>query len=169
MVFGTGQVANALGMLPQALGNLSRELMPAKPLNQHYRYSPDEVLWLACYRHARAVGLEAWPAKVFVGGQAMLFMLRGLLASAAPDPAEAVNRLRNIPLLYGARYCFAEAGDVLLGGALLIEAQRLSSELAEPRIAADGEGFVRPTVFLTPLAPPLNILDRVIRENSNAA
>jgi len=171
MTFGTGKVANALGMLPQALGNLCRELMPAKPLNKHYRYSPDEVLWLACYRYARATGLEAFPAKVLIGGQAMLLMLRALLASAAPDPAEAVNRLRNVPILYGTRYCLAEAGDEteVVGEPLLIEVQRLLSKLAEPRIAADGAGFARPTVFLTPLAPPLNILDRVIRENSNAA
>jgi len=169
MNFAAGAVSRALRMTHQSLGHLVRELMPDKPSHKHYRFSPGEVLWLAALRNARAAGLESWPARVFIGGQAMLFKLRELLASAAPDPAEAVNRLRNVPFLYGARYCFAEAGDELLGEALLIEAPHLSSKLAKPRIAADGEGFARPTVFLTPLQPPLDILDRVIRENGNAA
>jgi len=171
MTFGTGQVGKALGMQPQALGNLVRDLIPARPPNQHYRYRPDEVLWLAAYRHARAAGLEAWPAKAFIGSPAMHAMLRALLASAAPDAAEAVARLRNVPVMYGARFAFAEAGHEteLVGEPVLVEAQRLPSKLAEPCIGAAAMGFARLTVFLTSLAPPLNILDRVIRENTNAA
>jgi len=171
MTFGTGQVGKALGMQPQALGNLVRELIPGRPPNQHYRYRPDEVLWLAAFRHARAAGLEAWPAKTFIGSPAMHAMLRALLASAAPDPAEAVARLRNVPVMYGARFAFAEAGHEtqLVGEPLLIEAQRLPSKLAEPCIVAAGGGFAQPTVFLTPLAPPLNVLGRLIEENANAA
>jgi len=162
MTFGTGRVANALGMQPQALGNLVRDLIPARPPHQHYRYSPDEVLWLAAYRHARAAGLEAWPAKTFIGSPAMHAMLRALLASAAPDPAEAVKRLQNIPILFGARFGLTEAGHEteVVGEPLLIEATRLPAKLAEPCIGA---------LFVTSLAPPLNILDRVIRENGNAA
>ena len=171
MHFGAGQVARALGMTHQSLGHLSRELMPGKPPNRHYRYSAVETLWLACYRHARAAGLEAWPAKVFVGSPGMLLMLQALFDRAAPDPREAVKRLRNVPIMYGARFAFAEAGHEteLVGEPLLLEAQRLPAKLAEPCVAAGGAGFERLTVFATPLAAPLNILDRVIRENSNAA
>ena len=104
MKFQTGQVAHALGMTGQALGNLVRDLMPNRPANRHYRYTPDEVLWIACFRHARAAGLEAFPAKAFVGGPGMRAMLEELLAAAAPDPAEAVKRLLKVPILYGARY-----------------------------------------------------------------
>jgi len=171
MTFRTGQVANALGMQPQALGNLVRELIPGRPPHQHYRYTPDEVLWLAAYRGARAAGLEAWPARVFIGGQAMHAMLKALLASAAPDPAEAVARLRNVPVMYGARYCLTESGHEteLRGEPVLVEVQRLLAKLAEPCIGAAAMGFSQPTVFLTSLAPTLNILGRLIEENANAA
>jgi len=170
MAFQTGQVAIALGMTVQALGNLCRELMPDKPPGRHHRFSCDEVLWLAAYRHARAVGLEAWPAKVFVGGQTMRTMLQELLDRAAPDPAEAVARLRNVPVLFGARFAFAEAGNEteLRGEPLLLEARRLPEKLAEPCVAAGGAGVERLTVFLTPLEPPLRALQRVIEENGNA-
>ena len=80
MHFQAGEVSRALGMTVQALGNLCRELVPDKPSYKHHRFSPAEVLWLACFRCARASGLEAWPARVFIGGQAMLFKLRALLA-----------------------------------------------------------------------------------------
>jgi hypothetical protein len=171
MTFGTGQVADALGMTGQAVGNLVRGLIPGRPPNQHYRYTPAEVLWLAAYRHARAAGLEAWPARLFVGSGGMRLMLEALLARAAPDPAEAVKRLRNVPILYGTRFRFTEVdhGDELHGEPLLIEAQRLPSSLAEPCIAAGGAGVEKLTVFLTPLEPPLRTLQRVIEENGNAA
>jgi len=168
MHFGAGEVARILGMTHQSLGHLSRDLLRDRTPHRHHRYSAAEILWLACYRHARAAGLEAFPAKVFVGGQAMLAMLRALLAEAARDPAEAVKRLHDVPLLYGARYRFAEddLGDEFLGEPLLIKVQRLPEKLMEPRPTA---GVAQLTTFLTPLAPPLNILGRVIRENSNAA
>jgi hypothetical protein len=171
MTFGTGQVATVLGMTSQAVGNLVRDLIPDRPPNQHYRYTPDEVLWLAAYRHARAAGLEAWPARVFVGSGSMRLMLEALLARAAPDPAKAVKRLQNIPILYGARFVFAEAGNEteLRGEPLLIEAQRLPSKLVEPCVAAGGAGFANLTTFLTPLAPALNVLGRLIQENANVA
>ena len=150
---------------------LARALLQDKPPRQHYRYSAAETLWLACCRHARAAGLETHPARLFVGGPAMRAMLEALLARAAPNPGEAVQRLRTIPILYGARYRFSEEDheNELRGEPLLLEAQRLSQKLAEPCAAAGGAGIERLTVFATPLAAPLNILDRVIRENSNAA
>ena len=171
MKFQTGQVAHALGMTGQALGNLVRDLMPNRPANRHYRYTPDEVLWIACFRHARAAGLEAFPAKAFVGGPGMRAMLEELLAAAAPDPAEAVKRLRNVPILFGCRYCFTESGHEieLSGEPLLIEAQRLPSKLTAPCIAADGAGIARLTMFATPLAAPLLTLQRVIQEGNNVA
>ena len=169
--FGTGQVANALGMQGQALGNLCRELMPGKPPNRHHRFTHAEVLWLACYRHARAAGLEAFPAKTFLGSPRMHAMLEALLAYAAPDPAEAVKRLRNVPIMYGARFNFAEARDEaqLVGEPLLFEAQRLPDKLTEPCIAAGGAGFAQLTVFLMPLEPPLRTLQRVIEESRDAS
>ena len=170
MHFGAGQVARALGMTHQSLGHLSRELMPGKPPNRHYRYSAVETLWLACYRHARAAGLEAWPCRAFIGGAAMRAMLAELLARAAPDPREAVKRLQKISVLFGARYRFTESGHEteLRGEPLLLEAQRLPAKLAEPCAAAGGAGVERLTVFATPLAAPLNALARLIEENRNA-
>ena len=158
-------------MQPQALGNMVRDLIPGRPANRHYRFTPDEVLWIACFRHARAAGLEAWPAKAFVGGPGMRLMLEGLLAAAAPDPAEAVKRLRNVPIVYGARFNFAEAGDEtqLVGEPLLIEAQRLPDKLTDPCVGAGGAGIARLTVFLAPLQAPLLTLQRVIEENRNVA
>jgi len=171
MRFGAGQVAGALGMTHQALGHLTRKLIARKPPGYHYRYGCGEVLWLACYRHARAAGLESAPAELFIGSPGMHLMLEELLTLAAPNPGEAVQRLRTIPILYGARYRFSEEDheNELRGEPLLLEAQRLSQKLAEPCAAAGGAGIERLTVFATPLAAPLNILDRVIRENSNAA
>ena len=170
MGFGAGEVGRALGMTHQSLGHLSRELMPGKPPNRHYRYSAVETLWLACYRHARAAGLEAWPAKVFVGSPGTLLMLQALFDRAAPDPREAVERLRNVPIMYGARFAFAEAGHEteLVGEPLLLEAQRLPAKLAEPCVAAGGAGFEGLTLFVTSLQPPLNVLTRLIEENRNA-
>ena len=157
-------------MQGQALGNLCRELMPDKPPGRHHRFSCDEVLWLAAYRHARAAGLEAWPCRAFIGGAAMRAMLAELLARAAPDPREAVKRLQKISVLFGARYRFTESGHEteLRGEPLLLEAQRLPAKLAEPCVAAGGAGFERLTVFATPLAAPLNALARLIEENRNA-
>ena len=167
MGFGAGEVGRALGMTHQSLGHLSRELMPDKPPNRHYRYSAVETLWLACYRHARAAGLEAWPAKVFVGSPTMLLMLQTLFDRAAPDPREAVKRLRNISVLFGARYRFTESGHEteMHGEPLLFEVQRLPQKLMEPRPTA---GVAEMTVFLAPLAQPLNVLARLIEENRNA-
>jgi len=158
-------------MQPQALGNMVRALIPGRPPNQHLRYTPAEVLWLAAYRHARAAGLEAWPCRQFVGSPGMRLMLEALLAAAAPDPAEAVKRLRNVPIVYGARFNFAEAGDEtqLVGEPLLIEAQRLPDKLTDPCVGAGGGGIARLTMFLTPLRQPLLVLERVIQENGNAA
>jgi len=171
MRFGAGQVAGALGMTHQALGHLARKLIARKPPGYHYRYGCGEVLWLACYRHARAAGLEPAPAELFIGSPGMHLMLEELLTLAAPDPAAAVERLRNVPILYGARYRFAEDshGDELHGEPLLLEAQRLSQKLAEPCAAVGDAGVERLTLFVTPLAPALNVLDRVIQENGNAA
>ena len=171
MHFGAGQVAGALGMTRQALGHLAHKLIARKPPGYHYRYDCSEVLWLCCYRHARAAGLEAWPCRAFIGGAAMRAMLAELLARAAPDPREAVKRLRNVPIMYGARFAFAEAGHEteLVGEPLLLEAQRLPAKLAEPCVAAGGAGFEGLTLFVTSLQPPLNVLARLIEENGNAA
>ena len=171
MRFGAGQVAGALGMTHQALGHLTRKLIARKPPGYHYRYGCGEVLWLACYRHARAAGLESAPAELFIGSPGMHLMLEELLTLAAPDPREAVKRLRNVPVLFGARYRFAEAGHEaeLVGEPLLLEAQRLSQKLAEPCAAAGGAGVEKLTVFLVPLELPLRTLQRVIEENGNAA
>ena len=170
MRFGAGQVAGALGMTHQALGHLARKLIARKPPGYHYRYGCGEVLWLACYRHARAAGLEPAPAELFIGSPGMHLMLEELLTLAAPDPAAAVERLRNVPILYGARYRFAEDshGDELHGEPLLLEAQRLPAKLAEPCVAAGGAGFEGLTLFVTSLQPPLNVLTRLIEENRNA-
>jgi hypothetical protein len=171
MNYGTGRVADALGMRGQALANLVRELAPDRPLHKHHRYSASEILWLACYRNARAAGLESWPCRTFVGGPAMRAMLKELLARAAPDPAEAVKRLLKVPILYGARYRLIEAGHEteLVGEPLLIEAQRLPDKVAERCVAAGGAGVEKLTTFLTPLAPALNVLGRLIEENANVA
>jgi len=171
MHFGAGEVSRALAMTRQSLGHLSRELMPDKPPNRHYHYSAAEALWLAAFRSARAAGLEAWPCRAFIGGAAMRAMLEALLARAAPDPREAVKRLRNVPIMYGARFALAEAGNEteLRGEPLLLEAPRLPAKLAEPCVAAGGAGVERLTVFATPLAAPLNVLARLIEENGNAA
>ena len=171
MRFGAGEVGRALGMTHQALGHLVRDLIRDRPPNKHHRFSPGEVLWLAAYRHARAAGLEAWPARVFVGSGSMHLMLEALLARAAPDPAEAVKRLRNVPILFGCRYSFTESGHEteIAGEPLLIEAQRLPDKLTARCIGAGDVGIAQLTVFLTPLTRPLNILERVIEENRNVA
>jgi len=171
MHFGAGRVADALGVSRQSLGHLASDLLSDRPPRKHHNFTPAEVLWLACFRYARASGLEAWPARVFVGSGGMRLLLEALLDRAAPDPAAAVERLRNVPILYGARYRFAEDshGDELHGEPLLLEAQRLSQKLAEPCAAVGDAGVERLTLFVTPLAPALNVLDRVIQENGNAA
>jgi len=171
MRFGAGEVGRALGMTHQSLGHLSRELLRDKPPNRHHRFSCDEVLWLAAFRHARAVGLEAWPARVFVGSPGMRTMLASLLDRAAPDCVEAVARLRNVQVVFGARYRFVETEHEteLVGEPILVESQRLPAKLAEPCVAAGGAGVERLTVFVTSLQPPLNVLWRLIEENANVA
>jgi len=167
MRFGAGQVAGALGMTHQALGHLTRKLIARKPPGYHYRYGCGEVLWLACYRHARAAGLEPAPAELFIGSPGMHLMLEELLTLAAPDPAQAVKRLRNISISFGARYRFTESGHEteMHGEPLLFEVSRLPEKLMEPRPTA---GVAEMTVFLAPLAQPLNVLTRLIEENRNA-
>jgi len=171
MDFAAGTVARGLGLTHQALGHLARALLRDKPPRQHYRYSAAETLWLACCRHARAAGLETHPTRLFIGSPGMRLMLEELLTLAAPDLAAAVKRLRNVPIMYGARFAFAEAGHEteLVGEPLLLEAQRLPDKLAEPCAAVGGAGVERLTVFATPLAAPLNVLARLIEENRNAA
>jgi len=176
MHFGAGRVADALGVSRQSLGHLASDLLSDRPPRKHHNFTPAEVLWLACFRYARASGLEAWPARVFVGSGGMRLLLEALLDRAAPDPAEAVKRLRNVPLLFGARFSFFEdqLGTHLAGEPLLIEAQRVPAKLTEPCVSAaflggnDGS-LAHLTTFLTPLRQPLNVLGRLIEENANVA